>query len=524
MIYAKPSTSLLVVFRAYLASDHVTPATGKTIAITISKNGGAFGNPNAGATNATEISSGFYKVTLDTTDTGTAGPLAVRGAVATIDDVGVLYYVGQSPADVTHLLGTAWLTPGTAGTPDVNAKLIGGTAQTGRDIGASVLLSNGTGAGQVSLSSGVINADMVKISTDSVAADNFETMLDGTGGKVLSLGQLVISYDVGGGAGTAAVSISATNGTGASGVAIAGIGSGDGVGINGGETGIGLHVVGGSTSGDGVKVRTISGHAVNLAPVGTSKHGLFVTGGNGGTSDGIKAVAGTGGVPIRGDITGNITGNLSGSIGSYTGDTPQTGDAYARLGAPAGASVSADIAAVKTDTGNLVTRITSSLFSGITSLAQWLGAMAGKQTSDATAQTEMRATGAGSGSYTATTDALEALRDRGDSGAWAGAGNTVAVIIGGWTKSGSTYHVSYGLLVNGVLQTTGLSALSITFRDEDGTDLTFSGTPAAGTGGIINASGTLTTAVTANTPVMVVVGVTYNAVAYTSVLPGATIS
>lgn len=80
-------------FKAYLSSDHVTEATGKTIAITISKNGGAFGNPNAGATNATEVSSGWYKVTLDTTDTGTLGPIAIRGAVATIDDVGVLLQV-----------------------------------------------------------------------------------------------------------------------------------------------------------------------------------------------------------------------------------------------------------------------------------------------------------------------------------------------------------------------------------------------------------------------------------------------
>jgi hypothetical protein len=36
-----------------------------------------------------------------------------------------------------------------------------------------------------------------------------------------------------------------------------------------------------------------------------------------------------------------------------------TGDAYARLGAPAGASVSADVAAVKADTGTLTTRLTS---------------------------------------------------------------------------------------------------------------------------------------------------------------------
>ncbi len=90
------STSYLLIFKAYLASDHVTEATGKTIAITISKNGGAFGNPNAGATNATEISSGWYKVTLDTTDTGTIGPLAIRGAEAAIDDVGVALTVADA--------------------------------------------------------------------------------------------------------------------------------------------------------------------------------------------------------------------------------------------------------------------------------------------------------------------------------------------------------------------------------------------------------------------------------------------
>lgn len=50
-------------------------------------------------------------------------------------------------ADVTQLLGTAWLTPGVAGTPDVNAKQIGGTAQTGNDVGADVndiLVDTGT--------------------------------------------------------------------------------------------------------------------------------------------------------------------------------------------------------------------------------------------------------------------------------------------------------------------------------------------------------------------------------------------
>lgn len=80
------STSRVIMLKVFLSSDHVSAATGKTVAITISKNGGAFGNPNAGATNATEVSSGWYKVTLDTTDTNTVGDLVVRGTATACDD------------------------------------------------------------------------------------------------------------------------------------------------------------------------------------------------------------------------------------------------------------------------------------------------------------------------------------------------------------------------------------------------------------------------------------------------------
>lgn len=95
-------------------------------------------------------------------------------------------------------------------------------------------------------------------------------------------------------------------------------------------------------------------------------------------------------------------------------DTAQTGDSFARLGAPAGASVSADIGGVKSNTDTLLSRVTSTLFAGITSLAEWLGLLAGKQTGNTTARTEMRATGAAGGTYDETTDSQEALRDRGD--------------------------------------------------------------------------------------------------------------
>lgn len=81
--------------------------------------------------------------------------------------------------------------------PPVNAVALGGTAQTGRDIGASVLLSSGTGTGQLSITSGIasVNAtqwggtavatarplvDVVQISGDSAAADTLEAAFDAT--------------------------------------------------------------------------------------------------------------------------------------------------------------------------------------------------------------------------------------------------------------------------------------------------------------------------------------------------------
>lgn len=80
-------------------------------------------------------------------------------------------------------------------------------------------------------------------------------------------------------------------------------------------------------------------------------------------------------------------------------------------------ALASSLSTLQTDMTTLLGRITSSLFTGITSLAQWLGLIAGKQTGNSTARTELRATGAGSGTYDETTDSVEALRDRGDA-AW----------------------------------------------------------------------------------------------------------
>jgi hypothetical protein len=124
-----------IVFRAIASADHFTPATAKTIAITISKNGAtSFSNPAAGATNATEMASGFYKFDLGTGDTDTNGPLAWRGAGTGVDDVG----------DVVEVVAAT--NAGFTGVPAAVAGASGGLIINGSNTGAVTLNGLTTGA------------------------------------------------------------------------------------------------------------------------------------------------------------------------------------------------------------------------------------------------------------------------------------------------------------------------------------------------------------------------------------------
>jgi fibronectin-binding autotransporter adhesin len=76
----------------------------------------------------------------------------------------------------------------------------------------------------------------------------------------------------------------------------------------------GAVVIGTDTAGSAILLRPTSGHGIDILASGTGKHGLSVTGGTGGTSDGAKFVAGTGGVALRaatiqGDLGGRVLGN-----------------------------------------------------------------------------------------------------------------------------------------------------------------------------------------------------------------------
>lgn len=240
------STSFVHVFKAYLSSDHVTEATGKTIAITISKAGGAFGNPNAGATNATEISSGWYKVTLDTTDTGTLGIIAIRGAAATIDDFGDrLLVVSATTGGLTNLDAA------------ISSRMATYTQPTGF---LAATFPSGTIANTTNITS---------------ITGNITGNLSGSVGSV---------------------------------------------------TGLTASNLDAAVSSRMATYTQPTGFLAATFPGGTIANTTNIT-----------------------SITGNITGNLIGTVSTlttYTGNTPQTGDAFARIGAPVGASISADIAAV----------------------------------------------------------------------------------------------------------------------------------------------------------------------------------
>lgn len=152
-----------------------------------------------------------------------------------------------------------------------------------------------------------------------------------------------------------------------------------------------------------------------------------------------------------------ISGKLVGTIATGT-HYPQSGDAYARLGVPAGASVSADVAAVKADAASLLSRIPSTLFSGITYLARWLGMLAGK-TADSSTLAEIQATTAGTG-YNNTTDSLEAQRDN-----YTAPPSAAAIS----TQVGSDLSTAHGAGAWGP-GTAGSGPYSYTITVDDGTD------------------------------------------------------
>lgn len=192
------TTTYALVFLMVDSTDHVTGKTGLSPTVTLSKNGGSFASPSG---TVSEIANGWYKVAGNATDNATLGPLILHATGTAADPTDVVYTVvadlpgvaqtGDSyarlgapagasvSADVAAVKSdtgsiktkTDSLTFTVAGHVDANTLKVGGTTQTARDIGASVLLSNGTGTGQVKLASGYVAMTWADIAAPTTAVN-----------------------------------------------------------------------------------------------------------------------------------------------------------------------------------------------------------------------------------------------------------------------------------------------------------------------------------------------------------------
>jgi len=129
-------------------------ATGTLTAITLATQtvGGAYssgGFVEVSSTNAP----GLYR--FDIPDAAIPASVGVRSSIT----------FNGAANQATH---TVWL----VGSPAVDATSISGTAQTARDIGASVLLSAGTGTGQLDFTSGVVKANATQWLGGTIPAVN----------------------------------------------------------------------------------------------------------------------------------------------------------------------------------------------------------------------------------------------------------------------------------------------------------------------------------------------------------------
>jgi hypothetical protein len=155
MILRQSTASQAVLIGPFLDStDGVTAETSLTINaadVRLSKNGANIVGKNSGG--GTHDENGWYTITLDATDTNTVGRLQLHVAAAGALPVWLECHVLEE-AIYDALFGASATGFDANGRVDVGS--FGGTTVTARDIGASVLLSPGTGTGQVSLSSGAV--------------------------------------------------------------------------------------------------------------------------------------------------------------------------------------------------------------------------------------------------------------------------------------------------------------------------------------------------------------------------------
>lgn len=213
MQYLRKATAATIMFGPFVdKTDGVTLKTDATTitdidhastGIFLSKAGAAAAIRHAAVTASVADAYGMMKVTLDTTDTGTTGSLDVLFAKAATylpvsKECVVLEQVVYDVLFGTVALATVSNITSAAGIAlaadqAVNATKIGGTAQTGRDLGASVLLAANqhviVDSGTVTTTTNLTNlpaAAALEATVQSILTDTAEIGAAGAGLTVLA--------------------------------------------------------------------------------------------------------------------------------------------------------------------------------------------------------------------------------------------------------------------------------------------------------------------------------------------------
>lgn len=287
------STAIRVAFQAYLSADHVSPATGKTIPITISKNGAAYGNPSGGATNATEIANGSYYVDLSTTDTATAGPLLIYGTAASTDNINLAYRVVD--ANNAGFLGVPSAVAGASNGLLINGTNSGTVTLAAVSVSGGLTVSGTTSLGAVTVSGTTSLAAVTTSGTLTLNALTISNNLTVTG-TTTHTGNVTLAAGL-------TITQSAANSTA---LVVTGNGTGNGATFTSGSglSGTGLAVLSNATNGPGLTVTGkgtgngatftsgsgSSGNAVNMVAASTNGSGLYCLGH--GTGVGLSAIGG----------------------------------------------------------------------------------------------------------------------------------------------------------------------------------------------------------------------------------------
>ena len=352
----KQSTAANVMLLLVSSADHITGIAGETLTITVSKDGAAFASITP---TVTDRGNGWYNLALTTSHADTLGDLALHISSTNTDPTDVVLRViamdksvANTPANVTQWSGTNVAAPATAGYPVVTHKV-------------------GTGTGEINLSSGKAPATIAAgdIAPDAITAAAVKA---DAASKIAAAVEAAILNEGDATALLAAIAAKVEEFL-----------------INEGDAAATIAAIAAACN-SAVVAGTVG---TQVAAIHTKLPSKSTLAGTNNTDGDVQFDEATGTVA-------HVT--LVDTVSTYTGSTPQTGDAFARLGAPVGASISADVAAVKADAVSILGRIGAFAGSGVNTIFGFFKAAFKK---DASTPSDI------GGTFSPATDSLEALQE-----------------------------------------------------------------------------------------------------------------